>query len=66
MVFKHEFVTMTCLCYLKVNADQFKLLCSKRGQILWSALMCQAFMICMLAIMLWAVMVNENDEYETH
>ena len=31
MTFKHEFVTMTCLCYLNVNVEKFKLLCAKRS-----------------------------------
>ena len=63
MHFKRDFTTMTILCYLTSNVDHYKLGPAKRGQILWSCIMCQVFMMLMLLLMLWAVLINENGEY---
>ena len=59
----HNFVSMTCLCFLKENVVKYRFSKQKRGSILWSCLMVIVLEMTMLYCIFFAIARNENGEY---
>jgi hypothetical protein len=60
----HEnYISYTVLCFLEKNIEENFIVKQKRGSVLWSCLMLLLLETAMVVCMMYAVWVNENNEY---
>lgn len=60
---EEDFVTMTVLCYLKKNQDEFLIHETKQSQMFFSCMVAHFIVDSMLFAMLYAIITNEGGEY---
>ncbi len=55
---------MTCLCYLKIPSQKFKILPWKQAQVMYVSLQVVLFQISMMLCLGYALFVDENKEFD--
>lgn len=61
--YHEDFIAMTVLCYLKVNAKKYMITSVKQSQMLNSCMLVQSVVLSMLFATLYAIRIDEQGAY---